>query len=76
LSATLEVARQIKGQVVGVKSQMNSLITSYFALDEKSWQLVQKESYKLIDTLILVTQAFRESFRRTKREEKLLDSPI
>ena len=75
LSTTLEVARQIKGQVVGVKSQMNSLITSYFALDEKSWQLVQKQSYKLIDTLIIVTQAFRESFRKTKREDKLLDFP-
>ncbi|GMA70466.1 ATP-dependent helicase/nuclease subunit A [Leuconostoc litchii] len=75
ISALLESARQIKGQIIGAKSQINDLKTSFFSLDEKSWQQVQKASYQLINTLIVVTETFRKAFKQAKREDNLLDFP-
>lgn len=73
--AILSQATTVKNKIIGSKSDIKKLADTFFRFNEKNWLSIQYDSNQLTQTLILLTQTFREAFTEAKRTAKLVDFP-
>ncbi|CAM3072936.1 helicase-exonuclease AddAB subunit AddA [Leuconostoc rapi] len=73
--AILSQATTVKNKIIGSKSDIKNLADTFFRFNEKNWLSIQYDANQLTQTLMLLTQTFREAFAKAKRTAKLVDFP-
>ncbi|CAH1850370.1 helicase-exonuclease AddAB subunit AddA [Convivina intestini] len=73
LSQLVQVATQVKNDLMGAQANLTKLSQTYFSLNAQQWQLVNQKGQDLLQTLVMVTQDFIKAFTARKRQENLLD---